>query len=507
MKRHFIDLDGRRLHFLTAGRGFPLLLLHGSPNRSDSLAAHIRRWSRRWWVIAPDTPGNGSSEPLSAERPGAGDYARVMDRLCAHLGLTEVLCYGFHTGAVFAAELAATHPRRCRALLLDGYPLWTEQEAKEKEDRYFHIEPPRADGAHLASLWSRVLDQTLYFPWHCRDEEHCYLGPPVDPARLHQRCLEFMDSGPNLIDPYRPAMQADGLPRLRRVACPTWLTSVPLDPLYSHLERAGSPPEGWRIQGCDGLEQLLQEAEEWFAGHTPGQSPPPAAWEESACHRFLEVDGGQLYLHCHGKVNGGDGRGGAGATLHLHGAGRSQRQLRLADRSGGAGPAGWHGLLDLPGHGLSTAPFPEEPAGLIELLRTLPDRLAALGLPRPLQWQGHHDPLARWLAASLSGDNEGLVRPAQLQSLALELMRKSPETMPQLEPHWSGCHLLAAWHFNRFGRLFQPWHRGEADFRRRSGLPGAETLHEETADLLRAGMETLGRALPLALALEAAEAS
>jgi pimeloyl-ACP methyl ester carboxylesterase len=58
---HFADLDGLALHYLKAGQGEPVVLLHGVPQSSHEWRYIIPRLAQRYSVIAPDLRGLGDS--------------------------------------------------------------------------------------------------------------------------------------------------------------------------------------------------------------------------------------------------------------------------------------------------------------------------------------------------------------------------------------------------------------------------------------------------------------
>ena len=56
------EIEGATLHYLTAGSGTPLILLHGYAETSRMWRPIIPALARRFTVIAPDLPGIGDSE-------------------------------------------------------------------------------------------------------------------------------------------------------------------------------------------------------------------------------------------------------------------------------------------------------------------------------------------------------------------------------------------------------------------------------------------------------------
>ena len=56
------EIDGVKLHYLTAGHGTPLILLHGYAETSLMWRPLIPVLAERFTVIAPDLPGIGDSD-------------------------------------------------------------------------------------------------------------------------------------------------------------------------------------------------------------------------------------------------------------------------------------------------------------------------------------------------------------------------------------------------------------------------------------------------------------
>ena len=61
---HFADLGDVRLHYVTAGSGFPIVLLHGWPQSWYEWRHVIPALAERYRVIAPDDPLVAASDTL-----------------------------------------------------------------------------------------------------------------------------------------------------------------------------------------------------------------------------------------------------------------------------------------------------------------------------------------------------------------------------------------------------------------------------------------------------------
>ena len=69
LESHTADLNGLNLHYLTAGHGTPVILLHGYAETSLMWKPIIPLLAERFTVIAPDLPGIGDSS-IPAQRSG-----------------------------------------------------------------------------------------------------------------------------------------------------------------------------------------------------------------------------------------------------------------------------------------------------------------------------------------------------------------------------------------------------------------------------------------------------
>jgi len=102
-------IDGLRIHYVRGGKGHPVLLLHGYPETSFAWRKVIPRLAEQFDVIAPDLPGLGESERLSAE------YAKsvVADKiwkLTQGLNLSRFALVAADMGGPVAFWLAMEYP-------------------------------------------------------------------------------------------------------------------------------------------------------------------------------------------------------------------------------------------------------------------------------------------------------------------------------------------------------------------------------------------------------------
>jgi pimeloyl-ACP methyl ester carboxylesterase len=103
---HYSILAGRRLHYLTAGSGEPLLLLHGAGGGAANWYRLIDPLSRRHRIIAPDLPGFGFSDAIDPVAPLGEQVADLLAEWLRSLGIARVRVAGTSFGGLVALRLA-----------------------------------------------------------------------------------------------------------------------------------------------------------------------------------------------------------------------------------------------------------------------------------------------------------------------------------------------------------------------------------------------------------------
>jgi haloacetate dehalogenase len=142
VRHHTAEVGGLRTHYVTAGSGPPVLLLHGFPetwycwrHQIPALAAHYR-------VIAPDLRGYGETA-----KPAGGYDKRTMARdlvnLMEHLELSKVAVVGHDRGARVATRFAKDYPDAIdRLVVMDNIPtrvIFDRMDARIARGHWFFI--------------------------------------------------------------------------------------------------------------------------------------------------------------------------------------------------------------------------------------------------------------------------------------------------------------------------------------------------------------------------------
>lgn len=117
-------IDGVEIAYREAGRQAApaILLLHGFPTSSHMYRNLIPALADRYRVIAPDYPGFGQSAmPDRASFKYTFDnYAKLVENLTDKLGVRRYALYVMDYGAPVGFRLAAKHPERISALIVQN---------------------------------------------------------------------------------------------------------------------------------------------------------------------------------------------------------------------------------------------------------------------------------------------------------------------------------------------------------------------------------------------------
>jgi pimeloyl-ACP methyl ester carboxylesterase len=118
VESHFVETGGARVHYLRAGSGPPLLLIHGIIGGSGIFRRNIPALAAHATVYALDLLGMGRSDRVPGLAAGLEPAARRVLATMDALGLPETdIAAASHGGAV-AMMLAAIAPERVRSLIL-----------------------------------------------------------------------------------------------------------------------------------------------------------------------------------------------------------------------------------------------------------------------------------------------------------------------------------------------------------------------------------------------------
>jgi len=117
----FATVNGIKLHYLTAGKGAPVLLLHGYAQNSHMWRPLMKELAKTHLVVAPDLRGFGDSA-----KPESGYDKKTMAQdvhaLAQSLGIQKAGVAGHDIGLMVAYAYAAQHSSEVdRLALMDAF--------------------------------------------------------------------------------------------------------------------------------------------------------------------------------------------------------------------------------------------------------------------------------------------------------------------------------------------------------------------------------------------------
>ncbi len=116
----YVQVDGiGYVHYVTAGQGPPLVMLHGLSASYITWYENISALSERYTVYAPDLPGHGeTAKPDIAYDLETGET--FVQGFLDALGLDKVVFVGNSIGGLLAWVTALRQPERCLGLILSA---------------------------------------------------------------------------------------------------------------------------------------------------------------------------------------------------------------------------------------------------------------------------------------------------------------------------------------------------------------------------------------------------
>ena len=121
----FVEVADTEVHLVDEGEGPAMLMLHGAASSLHDWDGWARELSRDHRVLRIDLPPFGLTGPLPGGRYDPDVYLELVHEVLDESGVEEVVLVGNSLGGYIAANYAAVHPERVRALVLvspAGYP-------------------------------------------------------------------------------------------------------------------------------------------------------------------------------------------------------------------------------------------------------------------------------------------------------------------------------------------------------------------------------------------------
>ncbi|MFZ0581510.1 MAG: alpha/beta hydrolase [Candidatus Acidiferrales bacterium] len=194
------EVDGVKLHYLTAGHGTPVILLHGYAETSLMWRPLIPRLAERFTVIAPDLPGIGDSS-IPADGLDMKTAAVRIHKLARSLGIEKAEVVGHDIGLMVAYAYAAQFASETTKLVvmdafLPGVPGW-EAIYNDPSIWHFRFNGPTPEALvqgreriYFEYFWNDLAaDKTRSIP---EADRRAYIAAYARPGRMHAGWAYFV---------------------------------------------------------------------------------------------------------------------------------------------------------------------------------------------------------------------------------------------------------------------------------------------------------------------------
>jgi len=166
MTHAYAEVNGVRLHYVTAGTGPLIVFVHGFPEFWYMWRHQLEEFARDHRVVAPDMRGyNLSSKPAEVGAYAIRHLVEDLRQLAEHLGAERFVLVGHDWGGVAAWAFALAHPERLTKLVIVNAPHpgvfareIRENPAQQQASRYMLVfRSPEAEALLAEDGYARVI--------------------------------------------------------------------------------------------------------------------------------------------------------------------------------------------------------------------------------------------------------------------------------------------------------------------------------------------------------------
>ncbi len=456
IRRRFVRVLGRGVHFLRAGVGPPVVLLHSAWASAHAELPLIQRLASDHTVFAFDHPGMGDSDPLSKRNVQIADAADALSATLEVLQIPRCPIYGSHTGGAVALDLALRYPARISALIMDGVILFGPRETKFLSgEGYLAPFTIAGDGSHLLLNWVKTRDAFMWFPWSKRTARNRLLDWPFPTLEgLHGAFVERLRAGDGYRALYGAAFKLDARRAIAALNIPATFMVAAGDLLFAHHDRLPPLKPNQRIGRYprDPMVYADEKARVLRSYRVQAKAPadiPFRPTPDVVNRRYIDLSGMQILVRSAGEAQRGR------PLLLLHEGRASSRVFEPLMRTLAQSRAVY--APDLPDNGASDALIVRRPD-----IRRYADVVADMAMALKLESCDIYavgagatvalDLLRRskWAKSRVLLEAPDFYTPAFARRLARAWV-------PPLTLQWDGGHLSQLWLMLRDEHAFWPW--------------------------------------------------
>lgn len=243
-------INGSTIHYIEAGQGKPVVLVHGFPLDGRIWAGQIKHLAERYRVIVPDLHGFGDSR--AADPSSMQSMACDMHELCAQLNALPAAVGGLSMGGYVAMQWYRDYRADIAALmLLDTRAQADTLQGKAGRDQMVKLVEAQGAGAVADALMEKML------------APENFLANGEVARQLHQiMASQSVDAIRWSLVAMRDRLDSGAL--LASISCPTLL-------LFGQYDAITPPSTGEQLQSVIAGSQLQVIAD---AGHITTMEKP-----------------------------------------------------------------------------------------------------------------------------------------------------------------------------------------------------------------------------------------
>ncbi len=169
-KDEYAEVNGVRLHYVTAGKGPLIVFVHGFPEFWYEWKQQLPEFAKDHRAVAPDMRGyNLSGKPAGVDQYQMKDLVEDVRALVEHLGYKKFVLVGHDWGGAVAWSFAIAHPEYLEKLVIINCPHpailareLAENPAQQKASQYMLLfRSPQAEQTLSANNYAALVDGVL----------------------------------------------------------------------------------------------------------------------------------------------------------------------------------------------------------------------------------------------------------------------------------------------------------------------------------------------------------
>jgi pimeloyl-ACP methyl ester carboxylesterase len=154
VEEHVALVGSRRVRYLEAGRGWPVILLHAFPLNAEMWRPQLDATPDAWRLIAPDVAPGGDG-------PTIDDMAAEVLQLVEHLGIERAVIGGVSMGGYVTFAAYRQAPERFAGMLLaNTRSAGDTADGREGRDRMIRLARERGASAIADEMIPKLLGET-----------------------------------------------------------------------------------------------------------------------------------------------------------------------------------------------------------------------------------------------------------------------------------------------------------------------------------------------------------